>query len=125
MFSRILGVHPCHAGRVGVQIHAFNHAAMVCAVMHEVAEVLERHIALLAHLESFITAAVELLDRALKVYPQILCGNPQYLAHRARDPRAVGVHVVDSSELRRDLVVETVGEGVGNLAENVEARCNG
>ena len=66
-----------------IQIHRFDLVALVGAPLDKVAKVLERVMALLAHLHRLITADIKLLDRALETDAQRVGGDEQDLAHGA------------------------------------------
>lgn len=114
-----------HPRWVAIQVHGLDDASVVAAQLDEVAKVLESDVALATHAERLIATAAELLNRALETDAERVGREAEDLASRAGDPGAVGMDVVDGRQLGRDLGVEAVGERVRNLAENVEACCDG
>jgi len=114
-----------HARWMTIEVDALHHAALAGAFPHQVAKVPERLVALGAHLERLVAAAAQLLDRVLEADAQRVGGDAQDLAHRARDPVAVDVDVVERRELVRNLGAEAVRKRVGDLVEDVKGCCDG
>ena len=114
-----------HPRWMSIQVHGLDDAPLVAAQLDEVAKVLESNVALATHAERLIATAAELLDRALETDAERVGREAEDLAGRAGDSSAVGMDVVDGCELRRNLGVEAMGERLWNLAENVEACCDG
>lgn len=102
-----------------VEVDALHHRSLLPAVAVEVAKVLERNLALLAHLESLLAALAEILDGLLETDAEVVGGVAQDLADRGRNAVGVGVDVVHGLQLSSDLGRKTMGQGVGDLVENV------
>ena len=106
-------------GGVGVEVDGLDGGALLGAVADEVAEVAGGYLALAAGAEGLLAARKERLDRVLQAHAQVVRGDPQHLAHRSRDARAVRVHVVDRLELRRYLGCQTLRQRLRDLLQHV------
>lgn len=98
------------AKRMRIEIDRLDLTALVGAPLDKVCKEFEGIEALLARLERVSAARVELLDRALEADAQRVGRDVQHFAHRIRDPRAVGMNVVQCRELGRDLAAQAVRE---------------
>lgn len=103
------------------QVNGLDHGPLLRTVPREVGEVLERVAALLLYLERFLALLAELLHRPLEVEDDVVLGRVQHLAHGAGYAVGVVVRVLYCLQLRRDLGGKAVGQGMGDLAEDVGA----
>lgn len=101
-----------------VEIDFFDYRTLSGAVADEIAKVFESHLALAAGLECLLAPGAELLNRSRQADAKIVSGEAQDLADRARDASAIGMHVVDSVELRRNLVRQAVRQRLRDLLDN-------
>lgn len=87
---------------------------------NEVGEVLQCAFALSAYAQRLVAAAAELLDGALQTNAERIGRETKHLADRASDASAIGMHIVDRSQLAGDLGVETMREGTWYLVQDIE-----
>ena len=111
--------------RMAIKIDGLDNPTLMSAFADEVGKVLERNVTLSLDAQSFVTAAVKLLDGTLEANAEGVSGEAKDLPYRARDTSAVRVNIVDGSELSGDLLLQAVGKRVRNLVQDVVCRCHG
>lgn len=115
----------CHSWGWTLQIDRLDGILNLRTLVDQVAEVLSRNLALASDLSCLFPFGTKLFDRALEADAQVVGWEAEDFADGRGDTVAIGVDVVNGSELSGDFIGEALGEGVRDLVEDVHCDSDG
>lgn len=108
-----------------LEIYGLDRVANLCTLVHEIAKVLSRNLALATDLLRFFALGSKLFHGTLQSDAKIISRKAEDFAHRGGYSVTVSMDVVDGGELVGDLGGQTMGKCIGDLVEDIGSSSEG